>query len=87
MQKFVTEIFQVKIGLSPELMSDTFKFIEKPHYLRINSASRPDDPNGKIWHRNKKIWHRIFFQMNVKLSSSLWTFKANIKTYVPENSP
>ena len=81
----MTEIFQVKIGLSPEPMSDTFEFIEKRHSLGINSASRPDDPNGKMWHRNKKTWHRIFyllifnllsfFEMNVKLSSSLWMLK------------
>ena len=75
MQKFVTEIFQVKISLSPELMDDTFEFIEKQNFLTINSASRPDDPHGKIWDRNKKIWYRIFFQMNVKLSSSLWTLR------------
>ena len=58
-------------------MNDTFEFIEKRHFRRINSASKPDDPNGKIWHINKKMWHRIFFQMNVN--------KANIKSYVPEN--
>ena len=30
-----------------------------------------EDPNDKIWYTDRKIWHRIFFQMNVKLSSSL----------------
>ena len=54
LQKFVTEIFQVKIGLSPKLMNETFEFIKKRHSMRINAASRPDDPNYKIWHRNKK---------------------------------
>ena len=54
-------------------MSDTFDFIKKLHFLRINAAFRSDDPNGKIWHRNKKIWLTIFFQMNIKLSFSLWT--------------
>ena len=52
-------------------MSDTFDFIKKLHFLRINAAFRSDDPNGKIWHRNKKIWLTIFFQMNIKLSFSL----------------
>ena len=70
-QKFLTQTFQVKIGLSPELMNDTFEFIERRNFLRINSASRPDDPHGRTWDRNKKIWYTIFFQMNVKLSSSL----------------
>ena len=52
LRKFVTEIFRVKIGLSPELMNDIFKFVEKPYSLRINSQFRPEDPNDKIWHRN-----------------------------------
>ena len=29
----MTEIFQVKIGLSPKLMNDTFEFIKKRHHL------------------------------------------------------
>ena len=28
LQKFVSEIFQVQVGLSPELMNDVFKLIE-----------------------------------------------------------
>ena len=45
-------IFKVKIGLSPELMNDNFKFIKKPYFLRINSQFRPEDQNDKIWHKN-----------------------------------
>ena len=33
LQKLVTEIFQVKSGLSPELMNDVFEFIKKPYSL------------------------------------------------------
>ena len=29
----MTEIFQVKIGLSPKLMNETFEFIKKRHQL------------------------------------------------------
>ena len=32
----VTEIFKVKIGLLPQLISDVFEFIEKPYSLRKN---------------------------------------------------
>ena len=67
----MTEIFEVKISLSPELMSDTFELMEKPCSLRIILQFSPEDPNDKIQHRNRKIWHRIIFQMNVKLSFSL----------------
>ena len=35
--KFVTEIFKVKIDLSPELMNDTFEFIKKRNSLRYFS--------------------------------------------------
>ena len=59
--ELVTEIFQVKIGLSPKLINDTFNFIKKLHFLRITAASRSDNPNGKIRHRNKKIWLTVLF--------------------------
>ena len=52
MQKFVTNIFKVKIGFSLELMNDISEFIEKPYSLRINLQFKPDDPSDKIWHRN-----------------------------------
>ena len=50
----MTETFKVKIGLSSELMNDIFEFIEKPYSLRINSQFRSEDPNDKIWQRNRK---------------------------------
>ena len=40
LQKFVTEIFKVKSGLSPELMNDVFEFIEKPYSLQTTSHFR-----------------------------------------------
>ena len=36
---------------------------------------RPEDPNGKTWHKNRKIWHKISFKINVNLPSSLWTIR------------
>lgn len=48
LQKFVIEIFEVKVGLSTELINNIFEFIEKPHFLRINSQFKPEDPNDKI---------------------------------------
>ena len=41
----MTDIFKVKIGLSLELMNDTFEFIKKQYSLRINSEFIPEDPN------------------------------------------
>ena len=60
------------MDLSPEIMKDIFEFIKKSYSLRINLQFRPED---KIWRRNKEISHRIFFQMNVKLSSSFWILR------------
>ena len=41
-EKFLTEIFKIKIGLSPDLMSDTFEFNEKKYSLQktYNSGER-----------------------------------------------
>ena len=47
-------------------MNGIFEFIEKPYSLRINSQFKPEDPKDKIWHRNRKIWHRIFFPNECK---------------------
>ena len=69
----MAEIFINKISLLTELTNDIFKFIEKAHSLRINSQFRPEDPNYKIWHGNREIQLRIFFQKNVKLSFILST--------------
>ena len=49
-------------------MNDIFKLIERHYSLRIQF--RPEDPNGKIWYRNRKLWHGILFQINAKLSCS-----------------
>ena len=48
MQKFVTEIFKVKIGWLQELMNDIFKFIENLYSPRINSQFKPEDPTSKF---------------------------------------
>ena len=48
MQKFATEIFKVKIGLSPDLMNDIFEFIEKPYSVQINLQFRPEYPNNEV---------------------------------------
>ena len=43
----MTQIFKVKIGVSPEHMNNIFEFIEKPYFLLINSQFRPEDSNDK----------------------------------------
>ena len=48
----MTEIFKVKICLSPKPMNGIFEVIEKTYFLRINSQFRPEDPVDKIWDGN-----------------------------------
>ena len=43
----MTEIFKVKIGVSPEHKNNIFEFIKKPYFLLINSQFRPEDSNDK----------------------------------------
>ena len=77
----MTEIFKVKICSSPKLINDIFEFIEKSYSLRINSEFRPEDPHHKIWDGNRKIWHRMFLQMNLKLPLiKLAELKTKVKT-------
>ena len=64
----MTWIFTVKIALSSELIHDIFVFIEKTYSLRRNVEFGTEDRNNKLWHRTRKICHRIFFHTYVKLS-------------------
>ena len=57
-----------------------FSNLSKPYSLRLKLKFAAEDPNDKIWHRNRKIRLIIFFQMNIKLSSSLGTFRRFQKT-------
>ena len=59
LQNFVTEIFKVTIGFSPELMNNIFEFIKKPNFLWINSQFRPEDPNDKTKIMGVKVKIRI----------------------------
>ena len=43
----MTEIFKIKIGVSPELKNNIFEFIIKLYFLLINSQFRPEDLNDK----------------------------------------
>ena len=53
-QKLVTEIFIIKIGVSPDLMNGIFEFIEKTIISTNKLAFQviSGDSYDKIWHRN-----------------------------------
>ena len=66
----MTSIFKVKIGLSPWTHGWYIRIYRRT-ILQINSQFRPENPNDKIWYRNRKMYHIILFQINAKLSPSL----------------
>ena len=66
LKKLVTEIFKNKNGLSPELMNDVFKFIEKPYSLQttshvfdrtFNKSGAIQDVALKICKAFNSVWH------------------------------
>ena len=88
LQKLVTEIFRVKNGLSPQLMSDVFNFIEKPYFLRITSHFRsrriPTTNYGiETPYLGPKLWNLP--PNEYKTIESLADVKAKLKTLGPEN--
>ena len=91
LQKLVSEIFEVKNGLSPELMNDVFEFIEKPYSLRTTSHFRSRKIRTTKYgietlsYLGPKLWNLV--PNEYKITESLEDFKAKIKTWVPENCP
>ena len=91
LQKLVTEIFKCKNGLSPELMNDVFKFIEKPYSLRTTSHFRLRKIRTTKYgietpsYLGPKLCNLV--PNEYKTIESLEYFKAKIKTWVPENCP
>ena len=103
LQKLVTEIVKLKNGLSPELMNDDFEFIEKQYSLRTTSHFRSRKicttqygieqhllTLSLIWQKTPsyvgpKLWNLV--PNEYKTIESIEDFKAEIKTWVPENFP
>ena len=78
LQELVTEFFEVKNGLSPELMNDAFRFIKKPYSLRTTSHFR----SRKIRATKYVICYRLrnLVPNEYKTIESLADFKVKIKT-------
>ena len=91
LQKLETEIFEVKNGLSPELMNDIFEFIGKPYSLRTTSHFRSRKIRATKYgietssYLGPNLWNLV--SNEYKTIESLADFKAKIKNWVPENCP
>ena len=91
-QYLAIEIFKVKIGVSPEIMSEIFRFEENNTY-KLRSGSHLRRTNTHTVHYGlesvstlgAKIWSLI--PETIKASKSLQIFKRKIKKWIPEHCP
>ena len=91
-QYLAIEIFKVKIGISPEIMSEVFIFEENTAYnLRIGSHLQRSNTHTihygveSISTLGAKIWNLI--PDDIKESKTLNIFKRKIKKWTPEQCP
>ena len=80
LQKFVTQIFTVKIGKSLELIRDIFEFMEKPYFQRLNLQFGPEGSKQKNMTKN-------LFANECKATIRWQKLKAKIKGQVLEEIP
>ena len=89
LQKPMTEIIKVKIGIAPELVKDIFEFADVPYTLRNQSKCSRSIPCTERYgietasSIGPKLWDKV--PTELKNSKSLEEFKARIKSWVPRN--
>ena len=92
LQYLATEIFKVKMSLSPIIMNEIFKFSENSAY-NLRSGETLVRHNTKTNHYGiesisnlgAKIW--TILPSELKNANSLETFKSKIKKWIPTNCP
>ena len=91
LQKLMTEIFEVKTGIAPELMKGVFKFTDVLYNLRNQSKCNRSIPCTEKYGIEAassiglKLWGKV--PTEIKNSKSLKEFKVRIKSWVPKNCP
>ena len=50
LQKLAIEIFKVKLGLAPEIMTSVFPIIKSPYDLKNKTKSKSRNVHTSIWH-------------------------------------
>ena len=50
LQKLTIEIFKVKLGLAPEIMTSVFPIIKSPYDLKNKTKSKSRNVHTSIWH-------------------------------------
>ena len=92
LQVLVTEIYNVKNGIAPEIMKDIFK-LQNPSYDLISTCNQFRRENIKTVHYGllsvryigPKIWELL--PNNIKYSDSLSKFRKFVKSWKPEACP
>ena len=90
LQYLATEIFKVKIGISPTIMTEIFKFCDNASH-NLRSGQVPERRHKRITNFGEepipslgaKIWAVI--PENLRQSTSLHSFKQGIKKWNPGN--
>ena len=92
LQVLVTEIYQVRNGIAPEIMKDIFELQNPSYNLRLScNQLRRENKNTvhyglqSVRYLGLKIWELV--SNNIKYSNSLSKFKKLIKSWKPEACP
>ena len=91
LQKLVTELFKVKIGVAPDIMKEIFEVEERPYNLRNNVFVKRSNVRTVRYGTETvsflapKLWDMI--PEECKNETSLIAFKEKIKTWMPDNCP
>ena len=91
LQKLVTELFKVKIGVAPDIMKEIFQVEERPYNFRHNVFVKRHNVKSVRYGTETasflapKLWDMI--PEECKNETSVNAFKEKIKTWVPDNCP
>ena len=82
LQVLVTEIFNVKNNLAPNIMNDVFELKESPYNLRSESNHFT---RRNIKHVGPQIWELV--PKSIGKCRTLNEFKTKIKSWYPDHCP
>ena len=91
LQILVTEMFKIKNGLAPKIISDIFK-LSNPTYNLKNKRDFVSDHVEMVYlgteslsYLGPKLWDLL--PQDLKTLTSLTEFKSHVKKWVPQNCP
>ena len=92
LQVLVTEMYKVRKGFSPAIITELFEHKEEHYYNLRNNAEFSIPAIRTVYHGSEsisylgpKIWNIL--PDRLKNANSLETFKSEIKKWKPENCP